>query len=56
MISGIKAMHMVKKDQLMLKVQSVKNQNKCIHQLFGIYHLFAPEPFPNVLVRIPGKM
>ncbi|MEH7219011.1 IS6 family transposase [Bacillus toyonensis] len=34
-IAGIEAMHMVKKGQLKLREQSVKNQNRCIHQLFG---------------------
>ncbi|MEI4605890.1 IS6 family transposase, partial [Bacillus cereus] len=36
MIAGIEVMHMIKKGQLKLRVQSVKNQNRCIHQLFGL--------------------
>ncbi|MEI4606007.1 IS6 family transposase, partial [Bacillus cereus] len=36
MIAGIGVMHMVKKGQLKLRVQSVKNQNRYIHQLFGL--------------------
>ncbi|QWI47249.1 IS6 family transposase [Bacillus mycoides] len=36
MIAGIEVMHMVKKGQLKLREQSVKNQNRCIHQLFGL--------------------
>ena len=35
-ISGIEAMHMVKKGQLILRDKSVQNQVKFIHQLFGI--------------------
>ena len=35
-ISGIEAMHMVKKGQLVLRDKSVQNQVKFIHQLFGI--------------------
>ncbi|UNP79071.1 IS6 family transposase [Bacillus nitratireducens] len=35
-ISGIEAMHMVKKGQLVLLDKSVQNQVKFIHQLFGI--------------------
>ncbi len=31
MIVGIEAMHIVKKSQLKLRVQSDKNQNRCIH-------------------------
>ncbi len=34
-ISGIEAMHMVKKGQLILRDKSVQNQVKFIHQLFG---------------------
>jgi IS6 family transposase len=33
-ISGIEAMHMVKKEQLVLREKSVQNQVKFIHQLF----------------------
>ncbi|QPW51636.1 IS6 family transposase (plasmid) [Bacillus thuringiensis] len=36
MIAGIEVMHMIKKGQLKLRGQSVKNQNRCIHQLFGL--------------------
>ncbi|OUB62002.1 IS6 family transposase, partial [Bacillus thuringiensis] len=36
MIAGIEAMHMVKKGQLKLRAQSTQNQNRCIHQLFGV--------------------
>ncbi|PDZ02225.1 IS6 family transposase [Bacillus cereus] len=35
-LSGIEAMHMVKKGQLVLLDKSVQNQVKFIHQLFGI--------------------
>ncbi|PGD30490.1 IS6 family transposase, partial [Bacillus pseudomycoides] len=35
-ISGIEAMYMVKKGQLVLLDKSVQNQVKFIHQLFGI--------------------
>ncbi|MED1569124.1 DDE-type integrase/transposase/recombinase [Bacillus paramycoides] len=35
-ISGIEAMHMVKKGQLVLLDKSVQNQVKFIHQLFGM--------------------
>jgi IS6 family transposase len=35
-ISGIEAMHMVKKGQIILQDKSVQNQVKFIHQLFGI--------------------
>ena len=35
-ISGIEAMHMVKKGQLVLRDKSAQNQVKIIHQLFGI--------------------
>ncbi|MEK4841342.1 IS6 family transposase [Bacillus sp. FSL L8-0152] len=36
MIAGIEVMYMIKKGQLKLRVRSVKNQNRCIHQLFGL--------------------
>ncbi|MEI4606030.1 IS6 family transposase, partial [Bacillus cereus] len=36
MIAGIEVMYMIKKGQLKLRVQSVKNQTRCIHQLFGL--------------------
>ena len=35
-ISGIEAMHIVKKGQLVLRDKSVQNQVKFIHQLFEI--------------------
>nr|WP_269431813.1 DDE-type integrase/transposase/recombinase [Bacillus sp. LK2] len=35
-ISGIEAMHMVKKGKLVLLDKSVQNQVKFIHQLFGM--------------------
>ncbi|PEL24375.1 DDE-type integrase/transposase/recombinase, partial [Bacillus pseudomycoides] len=35
-ISGIEAMHMVKKEQIDLRDQSVQNQKEFIHRLFGI--------------------
>ncbi|MEN3772991.1 DDE-type integrase/transposase/recombinase, partial [Priestia megaterium] len=35
-ISGIEAMHMVKKGQLVLRDKSVQNQVKFIHELFGV--------------------
>jgi len=34
--SGIEAMHMVKKGQLVLQDKSAQNQVKIIHKLFGI--------------------
>jgi transposase, IS6 family len=36
MISGIEAMHMVKKGQLVLQDKSAQNQVEIIHKLFGI--------------------
>ncbi|MGF9815405.1 IS6 family transposase [Bacillus toyonensis] len=36
MIVGIEVMHMIKKDQVKLREQSVKNQNIFIHQLFRL--------------------
>ncbi|MED0857952.1 DDE-type integrase/transposase/recombinase, partial [Bacillus pseudomycoides] len=35
-ISGIEAMHMVKKEQIDLRDQSVQNQKEFIHRLFGL--------------------
>ena len=35
-LSGIEAMHMIKKEQLDLRDKSVQNQVKIIHKLFGI--------------------
>ncbi|HDT6579646.1 TPA: IS6 family transposase [Bacillus cereus] len=34
-LSGVEAMHMIKKEQLDLRDQSVQNQKEFIHQLFG---------------------
>ncbi|MED4589872.1 IS6 family transposase, partial [Priestia flexa] len=35
-LSGIEAMHIIKKGQLALRDKSVHNQVKFIHQLFGM--------------------
>ncbi|GMR67092.1 hypothetical protein BAC7755_37610 [Bacillus sp. MN7755] len=35
-LSGVEAMRMIKKEQLDLRDQSVQNQKKFIHQLFGL--------------------
>ncbi|MGN7198470.1 DDE-type integrase/transposase/recombinase, partial [Bacillus mycoides] len=35
-LSGIEAMHMIKKEQIALRNQSVQNQKEFIHQLFGL--------------------
>jgi transposase, IS6 family len=35
-LSGIEAMHMMKKGQLHQRVQSVQNEVKFIHKLFGM--------------------
>lgn len=35
-LNGVEAMHMVKKEQIDLRDQSVQNQNIFIHQLFGL--------------------
>ncbi|EEL02857.1 Transposase [Bacillus cereus BDRD-ST196] len=35
-LSGVEAMHMIKKDQIALWNQSVQNQKEFIHQLFGL--------------------
>ncbi|PGC16773.1 IS6 family transposase, partial [Bacillus pseudomycoides] len=35
-LSGVEAMHMIKKEQLDLRDQSVQNQKEFIHQLFGL--------------------
>ncbi|PGU02911.1 IS6 family transposase [Bacillus cereus] len=35
-LSGIEAMHIIKKDQLILRDKSVQNEMKFIHQLFGM--------------------
>ncbi|MGG1329237.1 DDE-type integrase/transposase/recombinase, partial [Bacillus tropicus] len=35
-LSGVEAMHMIKKEQIDLRGQSVQNQNIFIHRLFGL--------------------
>ena len=35
-LSGVEAMHMIKKEQIALWNQSVQNQKEFIHQLFGL--------------------
>ncbi|MFS8355135.1 IS6 family transposase (plasmid) [Bacillus nitratireducens] len=35
-LSGVEAMHMIKKEQIDLRDQSIQNQKKFIHQLFGL--------------------
>lgn len=35
-LAGVKAMHMIKKEQNDLRDQSVQNQKQFIHQLFGL--------------------
>ncbi|CAM4251493.1 Integrase catalytic domain-containing protein [Bacillus paramycoides] len=35
-LSGVEAMHMIKKEQIALRNQFVKNQKEFIHQLFGL--------------------
>ncbi|MEH6949375.1 IS6 family transposase [Bacillus sp. JJ634] len=35
-LSGVEAMHMIKKEQIDLRDQSVRNQKEFIHQLFGL--------------------
>ncbi|EOO62304.1 transposase, partial [Bacillus cereus VD196] len=35
-LAGIEAMHMIKKEQVDLRNQSVQNQKEFIHQLFGL--------------------
>jgi hypothetical protein len=35
-LSGVEAMHMIKKEQIDLRNQSVQNQKKFIYQLFGL--------------------
>ena len=34
--SGVEAMHMIKKEQIDLRDQSIQSQKEFIHQLFGI--------------------
>ncbi len=35
-LAGVKAMHMMKKEQIDLRDQSVQNQKEFIHQIFGL--------------------
>ena len=35
-LSGVEAMHIIKKEQIDLQDQSIQNQKEFIHQLFGI--------------------
>ncbi|MEH7040471.1 IS6 family transposase, partial [Bacillus pseudomycoides] len=35
-LSGVEAMHMIKKEQIDLRDQSAQNQKEFIHQLFGL--------------------
>ncbi len=35
-LSGVEAMHMIKKEKIDLQGQSVQKQNTFIHQLFGL--------------------
>ncbi|PFN21662.1 hypothetical protein COJ50_19505 [Bacillus cereus] len=35
-LSGVEAMHVIKKEQIDLRDQSVQNQKEFIHQLFGL--------------------
>jgi len=35
-LSGVEAMHIIKKGQLILRDKSVQNEMKFIHQLFGM--------------------
>ncbi|WP_257206964.1 DDE-type integrase/transposase/recombinase, partial [Bacillus pseudomycoides] len=35
-LAGVKAMHMIKKEQIDLREQSVQNQKEFIHRLFGL--------------------
>ncbi|OSY02855.1 hypothetical protein BTJ44_05580 [Bacillus mycoides] len=35
-MSGVETMHMIKKEQIDLRDQSVQNQKEFIHQLFGL--------------------
>lgn len=40
----VEAIHMIKKEQVDLRNQSVQNQKEFIHQLFGMYPVFTTEP------------
>ncbi|MGX5390187.1 DDE-type integrase/transposase/recombinase, partial [Bacillus thuringiensis] len=35
-LAGVETMHMIKKEQIDLRDQSVQNQKQFIHQLFGL--------------------
>ncbi|EJR27777.1 hypothetical protein IIG_04804 [Bacillus cereus VD048] len=35
-LAGVEAMHMIKKEQIDLRDQSIQNQKQFIHQLFGL--------------------
>ncbi|PFK17493.1 IS6 family transposase, partial [Bacillus cereus] len=35
-LSGVEAMHMIKKEQINLQNQSIQNQKEFVHQLFGL--------------------
>jgi IS6 family transposase len=35
-LAGVEAMHMIQKEQIDLRDQSVQNQKQFIHQLFGL--------------------
>ena len=35
-LSGVEAMHIIKKEQIDLRDQTVQNQKEFIHQLFGL--------------------
>ncbi|MEB9914995.1 IS6 family transposase, partial [Bacillus cereus] len=35
-LSGVEAMHMIKKEQINLRNQSIQNQKEFVHQLFGL--------------------
>jgi transposase, IS6 family len=35
-LAGVEAMHMIKKEQIDLRDQSVQNQKEFIHRLFGL--------------------
>ncbi len=35
-LSGVEAMHMIKKEQINLWNQSIQNQKEFVHQLFGL--------------------
>jgi transposase-like protein len=35
-LSGVEAIHMIKKEQINLRNQSIQNQKEFVHQLFGL--------------------